>query len=97
MSAKNRFELLKEAVPNLVADKRGAHSMSSVLVELEIPGDIEQFKLPPGVNDRLQELLDRQDSGETLSSNERKEAEGLVELAEMLSLLRLRAQRASGE
>lgn len=71
--------------------------MSHVLVELEIPGDLDRFKLPPGVNDRLQELLDRQDRGEPLTPNERREAEGLVDLAEVLSLLCLRAQRASGE
>jgi hypothetical protein len=63
------------------------------LVEIEIPLTVEQFKLPTGVNDRLQDLLDRQDRGEPLNRSEKKEAEGLVELAEMLSLLRLRAQR----
>jgi hypothetical protein len=71
--------------------------MSHVLVELEMPGDLDQFKLPSGVDDRLQELLDRQDRGEILSPGERREAEGLVELAEVLSLLRLRAQRAFRE
>ncbi len=35
-----------------------------VLVEIEVPADLAQFKLPPGVNGRLQELLDRQDRGE---------------------------------
>jgi len=64
-----------------------------ILVELEMPAELDQFKLPPGVNDRLQDLLDRQDRGETLTASERKEAEGLVDLAELLSLLRLRAQR----
>jgi len=54
---------------------------------------LQQFKLPEGVNDRLQELLTRQDQTGLLTTSERKEAEGLVELAEMLSLLRLRAQR----
>jgi len=63
------------------------------LVEIEVPIAPEQFKLPEGVNARLQELLDRQDPGETLTAGERKEAEGLVELAELLSLLRLRALR----
>ena len=47
------------------------------------------------LSDRLQELLDRQDGGKRLTSAERKEAEGLVNLAELLSLLRLRTQRAS--
>jgi ribosome assembly protein YihI (activator of Der GTPase) len=45
------------------------------------------------VHKRLQTLLDRQDQGETLSTEEKEEAEGLVELAEFLSLLRTRAQR----
>jgi hypothetical protein len=39
-------------------------------------------------------LLDRQDEGSTLTTAERQEAEGLVNLAELLSLLRLRAERA---
>jgi ribosome assembly protein YihI (activator of Der GTPase) len=68
-----------------------------VLIKLELPLDMQQFKLPPGVHGRLQELLDRQDRGETLTASERKEAEGLVDLAEMLSLLGLRAQRAERE
>lgn len=63
------------------------------LVEIEMPLDVERFKLPQGVQRRLQTLLDRQDRGEKLTAAERKEAEGLVDLAEMLSLLRLRAQR----
>ena len=65
-----------------------------VLVTLELPDDLERFRLPRGVDERLQGLLDRQDRGEELSPDERREAEGLVDLAELLSLLRLRAQRA---
>jgi hypothetical protein len=65
-----------------------------VLVKLELPEDLEHFRLPRGVDDRLHVLLDRQDRGEQLSLDERREAEGLVELAELLSLLKLRAQRA---
>lgn len=64
-----------------------------VLVEIEMPDTLDQFKLPPGVNERLQELLDRQDAGETLTDGEHQEAEGLVDLAEFLSLLGLRARR----
>lgn len=67
------------------------------VVEIELPLAPGQFKLPAGVDSRLQELLTRQDRGETLTDNERQEAAGLVELAEMLSLLRLRAQRAGRE
>ncbi len=64
-----------------------------ILVELEIPSALERFHLPPAVNERLQSLLDRQDRGESLTDLERDEAEGLVDVAELLSLLRLRAQR----
>ncbi len=63
------------------------------LIEIEMPVAIEQFKLPEGVNDRLQELLTKQDQSGALTIGERKEAEGLVELSEMLSLFQLRAQR----
>jgi hypothetical protein len=67
--------------------------MSKVAIELEMPADLARFRLPAAVNARLQELLDRQDEGVFLSPAEREEAEGLVDLAEMLSLLRLRAER----
>jgi len=65
-----------------------------VLIDLEMPADLDKFRLPKGVDERLQYLLDRQDRGEALTPAERLEAEGLVILAELLSLLRLRAQRA---
>lgn len=68
-----------------------------MLVEIEMPVTLQQFKLPPGVNERLLELLDRQDRGEALTEGERREAEGLVDVAEFLSLLSLRTQRVLGE
>jgi hypothetical protein len=64
-----------------------------VAIELELPDDLARFQLPAGVNARLQELLDRQDRGIRLNEAERREAEGLVDLAELLTLLRLRAER----
>ena len=64
-----------------------------VLIALEMPTDLEKFKLPQGVNERLHALLDRQDRGGGLTAAERTEAEGLVDLAELLALLRLRTQR----
>ena len=64
-----------------------------ILIEIELPAELERFKLPEGVNQRLQALLDRQDQGGQLTPAERQEAEGLVDLAELLSLLQLRARR----
>jgi hypothetical protein len=66
---------------------------------VEIPIGLAQFQIPAAVHDsaeptlreRLQFLLDRQDAGTQLSHHERLEAEGLVELAEFLSLLKLRS------
>jgi len=66
-------------------------------IQMEVPDDLARFRLPPAVNMRLQLLLDRQDGGERLTTAERKEAQGLVNLAEMLSLLRLRARRISSD
>ena len=65
----------------------------SITIELDLPEDHRRLQLPQAVNDRLQFLLDRQDRGEALTSHERAEAEGLVELAETLTVLRLRAER----
>jgi len=62
---------------------------------VEIPLELTQFQLPLAVHNRLQFLLDRQDEGYLLSSEEREEAEGLVELMEFLSLLQLRSTRVS--
>ena len=64
-------------------------------IEVDLPADLARFRLPEAVAARLQTLLDRQDSGQPLSAAEREEAEGLVDLAEFLSLLRLRAERMS--
>jgi len=68
-----------------------------VLIQLEVPSDLDRFRLPEGVDQRLQYLLDRQDRGENITYAERLEAEGLVNLSELLSLLRLRAERAQRE
>ena len=68
---------------------------SSVRIQIETPADLAQFQVPDGVQDRLHMLLDKQDSGQPLTDAEQREAEGLVDLADLLSLLRLRAERPS--
>jgi len=64
-------------------------------IEVDLPADLDQFRLPEAVAARLQNLLDRQDGGQPLSPSERGEAEGLVHLAEFLALLRRRAERVA--
>jgi hypothetical protein len=61
--------------------------------EVDLPDELARFRLPDAVAARLQSLLDRQDSGQPLTDPERAEAEGLVNLSEFLTLLRLRAER----
>ncbi len=58
-------------------------------IQLDVPDDLARFCLPTGVKSRLASLLDRQDRGLRLTADERLEAEGLVDLAELLTLLRL--------
>lgn len=65
----------------------------TLTLEVDLPADLARFQLPQAVADRLQCLLDRQDSGQPLTTEERHEAEGLVDLAEFLTLLRLRVER----
>lgn len=64
-------------------------------LEVDLPEDLARLRLPQAVAARLQSLLDRQDAGEVLSHAERDEAEGLVNLAEFLSLIRLRKERVA--
>jgi hypothetical protein len=65
----------------------------TMAIQLEVPDDLARFHLPDGVQHRLNSLLDQQDRGQPLSDDERREAEGLVNLADLLSVLRLRAER----
>jgi hypothetical protein len=64
----------------------------TVHIDLEMPADLARLRLPEGLDRRLQALLDKQDTGQPLTTDERAEAEGIVELAELLTLLRLRAE-----
>lgn len=63
----------------------------NVSINLELPKDWQQFRLPPALHNRLQELLDRQDREGKLSARERGEAKALTELVDMLSLMKARA------
>lgn len=73
---------------------RSKSRMSQVLIELDLPRDWKEFKLPPALDSRLQMLLDKQDETGKLSRPERQEAKAIAELGDMLSLMKLRARRA---
>jgi hypothetical protein len=67
----------------------------TLTLQVELPDDLARLRLPTAVAARLQTLLDRQDSGVMLTAEERDEAQGLVDLAEFLTLLRMREERMS--
>lgn len=69
----------------------------AIHLELEIPDDLARLRLPDGVQQRLTALLDKQEAGTGLTAAEQREAEGLVDLAELLTLLRLRLERVSSQ
>jgi hypothetical protein len=64
-----------------------------MLDTIEVPIGLFEFRLPEAVQARLQYLLERQYAGEALTTEERNEAEGLAELAELMALLDVSAKR----
>ena len=68
---------------------------ATIDLKIAVPQELARLHLPEGVDRRLQALLDKQDSGTVLTPDEQAEAEGLVELAELLTLLRLRASEST--
>lgn len=68
--------------------------MSSVTIEIDLPEDWGSFSLPPALDARLTTLLDEQDQSRELTDAEKQEADALCEVVDMLTLLKLRAQRA---
>ena len=67
----------------------------AIQLEVELPDDLARFHMPEAVQARLQQLLDRQEAGEPLSEAERQEAEGLGDLADLLSLVQMGSERLS--
>jgi hypothetical protein len=68
---------------------------ATVDLKIEVPEDLARLHLPEGVDRRLQALLDKQDGGMPLTDDEQAEAEGLVELADLLTLLRQRISESA--
>lgn len=64
-------------------------------MELSLPSDWQAFRMPEPLKQRLKDLLDEQDRTGKLNAKQRKEATALTELAEMLTLMKLRAEVAN--
>ena len=67
----------------------------TVSIDLDLPKDWRSFRLPRALDDRLQDLLDKQDLEGKLTVRERREANALAQLVDMLSLMRARAALAA--
>ncbi len=67
------------------------------LFELDLPEVLNELRFPKRLDDRLHSLLDKQNEAGQLSPEEFEEAEYLVELSQLVSVLRMRAQRAERE
>ena len=63
----------------------------NVHLNIELPTDAERLVFPEKLDRRLHQLLDKLDRGDGLTPDEQAEAESLVELADLMSLLRLKA------
>jgi hypothetical protein len=66
----------------------------TVHLKLDLPGDWKSFRFPKALDERLQELLERQNTAGRLSPREKREARALVELVDMLALMKARAAAA---
>lgn len=70
---------------------------TKVLIELELPEILGDLRFHPRLNERLQTLLDKQDAGAILTPDEFEEAEYLVELSQLVSVLQMSARQAERE
>lgn len=64
----------------------------TVQLTVPMPADLAKLRFPKALNDRLHFLLDEQGRKGRLSAAEKKEAEGLAQMASVLSILKLGAQ-----
>ena len=63
-----------------------------VQLTVPMPANLAKLRFPKALDDRLHYLLDEQGRRGKLTAAEKKEAEGLTELATMLSILKTGAQ-----
>lgn len=68
--------------------------MSTVLVKLDLSRDWQILTMPPALEERLQDLLDRQDAKGTLTGREKREATALTQLVDILAQMKLGADEA---
>lgn len=67
-----------------------AEAPATIPILLHVPAHLAALPFPEALDRRLHALLDKRDRGEHLTDDEQAEAEALVEVSELLALLRLR-------
>jgi hypothetical protein len=68
-----------------------------LVVEVELSADYRKYRFPKTFDQRLHALLETRNVRGKLSAAERKEADELVRLSELLTLVRLRAERVANK
>jgi len=87
-----------EGIPSLAPPSEavmGDARMTTIETPLELVTSVADLRFPPKIDAHLQTLMDRNTEGK-LSGAEREELEALVELSEMISLLRVQALQVLG-
>ena len=64
----------------------------TVQLTVPMPANLARLRFPKALDDRLHFLLDEQGRKGKLTPAEKKEAEGLAEMASVLSILKLGSQ-----
>lgn len=64
----------------------------TVQLTVPMPAKLAKLRFPRALNDRLHFLLDEQGRKGKLTAAEKREAEGLAQMASVLSILKLGAQ-----
>ena len=72
--------------------------IQTVQLTVPMPANLAKLRFPKALDERLHFLLDEQGRKGKLTAAQRKEAEGLAQLASTLSILKLGAQvKAKGK
>ena len=70
----------------------GSMAASVIQLTLPMPAGMAKLRFPKALNGRLHHLLDEQDRKGKLTAAEKREAEALVEMATLLTILKQGAQ-----
>lgn len=88
---RSRTNLFAGCEPEQIQQRSPAMSQT-VQLTVPMPANLARLRFPKALDDRLHFLLDEQGRKGRLTPAEKREAEGLVKMSTMLSLLKLGAQ-----